>query len=294
MMLSMTGYGAAQTTQEGVAYAVEVRSVNHRYLKTSLKIPEFLQFAEAEFESLLRRRIARGSVNLSLRIRSQSAAALRPLDMSVVQAYVDQLTQAKIPTGVQPTIDLAAIALLPGVSDAAVVDEETRTRIAEVVTRVADQALDALIEMRRVEGRSLADDLREIVGQIRSEIDSIAVRAPVVVEEYFERLRNRVGLLMQAAQLELEADALAREVAVYAERSDISEELSRIRSHLEQFGELCERGDQVGRTLDFLAQELLREANTIGSKSNDVRIARGVVVMKGLVDRLKEQVQNVE
>ncbi len=293
-MLSMTGYGAAQTTQEGVAYAVEVRSVNHRYLKTSLKIPEFLQFAEAEFESLLRRRIARGSVNLSLRIRSQSAAALRPLDMSVVQAYVDQLTQAKIPTGVQPTIDLAAIALLPGVSDAAVFDEETRTRIAEVVTRVADQALDALIEMRRVEGRSLADDLREIVGQIRSEIDSIAVRAPVVVEEYFERLRNRVGLLMQAAQLELEADALAREVAVYAERSDISEELSRIRSHLEQFGELCERGDQVGRTLDFLAQELLREANTIGSKSNDVRIARSVVVMKGLVDRLKEQVQNVE
>jgi len=294
MILSMTGYGAAQTTDEGVAYAVEARTVNHRYLKINLKLPEQLQFAEAELESLVRKRIARGSVNLTIRARSQTAAALRPLDMSAVQAYVDQLTQARLPANVQPTIDLAAVALLPGVTESAEVDEESRRRLAEALTQVSDRALSALTAMRRDEGRALSDDLADAVGQIRAEVAAIAERAPKVVQEYFERLRTRVATLLKAAELELQADALMREVAIYAERCDISEEISRIHSHLDQFVELCARGEQVGRTLDFLAQELLREANTIGSKSNDVGIARGVVQIKGLVDRLKEQVQNVE
>jgi len=294
MILSMTGYGAAQTTDEGVAYAVEARTVNHRYLKINLKLPEQLQFAEAELESLVRKRIARGSVNLTIRARSQTAAALRPLDMSAVQAYVDQLTQARLPANVQPTIDLAAVALLPGVTESAEIDEESRRRLAEALTQVSDRALSALTAMRRDEGRALSDDLADAVGQIRAEVAAIAERAPKVVQEYFERLRTRVATLLKAAELELQADALMREVAIYAERCDISEEISRIHSHLDQFVELCARGEQVGRTLDFLAQELLREANTIGSKSNDVGIARGVVQIKGLVDRLKEQVQNVE
>lgn len=294
MILSMTGYGSAEMTHEGVAYAVEIRSVNHRYLKLSLKLPEQLQFAEVEIESQARRRISRGSVNLTVRTRSESAGAIRSLNMGVVQSYVDQLTTARLPANVEPTLDLAALALLPGATDAAEVDEATRHAVTGVLVQLVDKALLALLDMRRQEGRTLAEELTGIVDHIRRELLTVAGRAPKVVEEYFERLRSRVAILLKSAELELQADGLMREVAVYAERCDISEEISRLRSHLDQFTELCARGDQVGRTLDFLAQELLREANTIGSKSNDVEIARCVVQIKGLVDRLKEQVQNVE
>jgi uncharacterized protein (TIGR00255 family) len=294
MLLSMTGYGAAQTTHDGVAYSVEVRSVNHRYLKIGIKLPESLQFAEPELEAHLRKRVGRGAVNLSVRARGQAAGGLRPLDMNVVQAYVDQLTQARLPGFVQPTIDLAAIALLPGATEATDLNEAARAQVMAALSKTVDEAIDALIEMRRDEGRALLEDLTGAVQQIRAEVASIAARAPRVVEEYFERLRSRVAALTKAAELEVQADALLRELAVFAERCDISEEINRLQSHLDQFVELCRRGDQVGRTLDFLAQELLREANTIGSKSNDVAIARSVVQVKGLVDRLKEQVQNVE
>ena len=294
MILSMTGYGAAQTTHDGVNFAVEIRSVNHRYLKLTLKFPEHLQFAESEIESLVRKRISRGSVNLTLRIRSDTAAALRPLNLDVVQGYVNQLTRAKLPAGVQPTLDLAAIALLPGVSDPPELDEEAREQIVRALAALSDQAINALLEMRRDEGRALAKELTHHADEIRRLLSAINERAPYVVSEYHERLRTRVAALLDAAQLDLDRDALAREVAVYAERCDIAEEIGRIGSHLDQFHELCSRGEPVGRTLDFLAQELLREANTIGSKSSDAVISRHVVELKGLIDRLKEQVQNVE
>jgi uncharacterized protein (TIGR00255 family) len=137
-------------------------------------------------------------------------------------------------------------------------------------------------------------DLYASLAGIRREVESVQGRAPMVVDEYHERLKARVGMLMQKGGFELQADGLMREVAIFAERCDIGEEINRLSSHLDQFVELCERGEQVGRTLDFLTQELLREANTIGSKSNDAVIARSVVTVKGLIDRLKEQVQNVE
>jgi uncharacterized protein (TIGR00255 family) len=294
MLLSMTGYGAAETAHDGVAYAVEIRSFNHRYLKLAVKLPEQVQFVEVELDTLLRRRIGRGSVSVTVRTRTETAGSLRPLNMGVVQSYVDQLTGVRLPSSVQPTLDLAAIAMLPGVTEAAEVDEEARRGVSAAVIGAVGKALDAMDAMRRQEGRALVEDLASILGRIRVELEAVAERAPRVVEEYFERLRSRVSTLLKAAELELQAESLMREVAIYAERCDIAEEINRVRSHMDQFVELCNRGEQVGRTLDFLAQELLREANTIGSKSNDVVIARSVVQIKGWVDRLKEQVQNVE
>ena len=163
-----------------------------------------------------------------------------------------------------------------------------------MLTELTNRGLDALMDMRRDEGRSLHDDLLGYCEAVRTRLASIASRAPGVIDEYRERLRSRVASLMQSGGFQLEADGLLREVAVFAERCDISEEITRMGSHLDQFVEVCGRDEQVGRTLDFLAQELLREANTIGSKSNDAAIARSVVEIKGLIDRLKEQVQNVE
>ncbi len=293
MIVSMTGYGSARHAENGVAHELEIRTVNNRYLKLSIKLPEHLQFAEAEVDKLLRSRLARGSASLTLRSRGEAPAAA-PLDVSLLQRYVDVLSQVRLPAGIQPVVDLAAVAALPGVSGPSSLDDESRRAASAWLIRLIEGAVDDVIAMRREEGRTLQEDLLSCCAAVRTKLSSVAERAPTVIDEYRDRLRTRVSALMQSGGFELEADALAREVALYAERCDISEEIQRLNSHLDQFLELCDRGDQVGRTMDFLAQEMLREANTIGSKSNDAAIARNVVEIKGLIDRMKEQVQNVE
>lgn len=294
MIQSMTGYGAAEVAHDGVSYAVEIRAVNHRYLKLSIKLPEHLQFLEIDVDRQLRPKLARGSVLYTLRTRQDMQAGQRALNLEALQQYVVALTSVRVPEGVTPTIDLAAVASLPGVCEGPALDEETRRTHAKVVAELTESALDQVSAMRRQEGQALRADLAACCGAIRRELKQIFERAPVVIEEYHERLRQRVLTLTRAAQLELDADSLAKEVAVFADRADISEEITRLRSHLDQFDQICERDESIGRTLDFLAQELLREANTIASKSNDAAIARGVVEIKRWIDRLKEQVQNVE
>lgn len=294
MVLSMTGYGSAQLVHDGVCYAIEVRSVNNRYLKLAIKLPEYLQFAEASIDSLLRKRVLRGTVTFALRVRSVGAPVSRVINLAALQAYVDQLATVAARGDANTTIDLATLAALPGISEAPEFDDAQRESQLVVLAEVANQALDALVAMRREEGKALRADLDENIAQVRDELKNVSSRAPLVVTEYNERLKSRVAQLLQAAQLDLDQESLMREVAVFADRCDISEEISRLGSHLDQFGDLCDRGEQVGRTLDFLTQEMLREANTIGSKANDGDIVRSVVLIKGLIDRLKEQVQNIE
>jgi len=294
MIQSMTGFGAAEFAEDGVAYSVEVRTVNHRYLKLAIKQPEHLQFLETSIEKLLRGRLGRGSVSFTLRARSELQAGLPALNLDAVQRYVSLLSSVKVPPGVTPSIDLALVATLPGVCEGPEPDQATRQKHAAVVAKLTAQALDAVLAMRAAEGQALWDDLQVCIKAIRRELEGVAKRAPTVIGEYHERLQQRVAALTSAAQLQLDADSLAREVAVFADRADISEEIASLRSHLAQFDKVCERTDAAGRTLDFLTQELLREANTIASKSNDAEIARGVVEIKRWIDRLKEQVQNVE
>lgn len=293
MILSMTGYGAAECVEEGVAYVVGLRSVNNRFLKLTIKLPESLQFLEPEIEKLLKGRIGRGTVIYSLRVKDPSGSN-GGLNIPAIQDYVDRLSRVRIPEGLQGTIDLAGLAQLLLLTDTVDLDDDRRNRVTALVRQLTERAVDALTEMRRVEGKALREDLHESVQAIRSLLEAVRERAPMVVQEYHQRLHTRVGLLMSAGKFELEADALAREVAVYAERCDVNEEVSRLTSHLDQFEQICDRGEQAGRTLDFLSQELLREANTIASKSNDAVITRNVVEIKGRIDRLKEQAQNVE
>lgn len=294
MIQSMTGYGSAQSAVDGVNYAIEVRSVNHRYLKLSVRVPEAWQFAEPSIEKLMRAVLSRGSVSLALRIREERADLAAPVNVDILQAYANRLTQVKVPTGVQATIDLGALAQLPGVIEPPPIDEEARKRQLTVIENLARKALDVLLAMRRDEGVTLRGVLLESCQSIRGCLNSVAERAPHVIDEYHERLRTRVGRLVAEGGYELDQQSLAREVALYAERCDVTEEMVRLASHLEQFADWCDRKEPSGRTLDFIAQELLREANTIASKSNDAGIARAIVEVKGHIDRLKEQVQNVE
>ncbi len=294
MIASMTGYGDAQASEDGVHYALEIRSLNNRYFKASIKLPEMLQFLESEVDRLLRSQLGRGSVNYSLRMRSESPNTAYEINRAALAAYVDQLQAARPAGDASVTIDLATLTAIPGVCQPPQFDESVRTRYWQTVEKLTHRAMEALLQMRRQEGLALRDDLLGTLAALRELLGQIAARAPVVVEEYHRRLQHRVSMLLAESKIELERDSLMREVAIYAERCDINEEVSRLTAHFDQFAELCDSREYAGRKLDFLAQELLREVNTIGSKSQDAAIARSVVEMKGLIDRLKEQVQNVE
>lgn len=292
MILSMTGYGEAQHSDDGVAYVLELRSLNNRYFKASIKLPEALSVFESEVEKLLRTRLSRGSVTYNLRIRDTRAEAAQEINVAAVESYVKQL--GKLSTSVPVQIDLAVILALPGVCQPAGLDEAERERQWKVLESMTVEVMNRLIEMRRIEGKVLRDDLLAQCAQIRKHLAAIAERSPVVLKEYHQRLLNRANELLNEAKLQLQLDDVKREVALYAERCDINEEISRLGSHLDQFEKLCDSRELAGRKLDFLAQELLRETNTIGSKANDAAIAHHIVEIKGAIDRLKEQVQNVE
>jgi uncharacterized protein (TIGR00255 family) len=292
MIHSMTGYGESQCHDDGVHYALEVRSVNNRYFKAAIKLPELLTVLEPEVEKLLRSRLGRGSVTCSLRLRDNRPDAAQDINLAALQRYLHQLGQVAMSGPVQ--IDLATVLALPGVCQPPEIDEAERERQFSILERLVNQALDRLIEMRQVEGRALCEDLVSHCRRIRENLSAVAALAPQVLKEFHQRLLQRANELLAGSALQLQLDDVRREVAVYAERCDIHEEISRLRSHLDQFERLCDKGEGAGRKLDFLAQEMLREANTIGSKANDATIAHHVVEIKSAIDRLKEQVQNVE
>ncbi len=294
----MTGFGEAAEQVGEVHYSVELRSLNNRYFKASVRLPEDIQALEAELDALLRKRLTRGSVTLTCQVHlSGEAGALDVNDAALLKyvRHLETIQQRLDGSGRAISIDLTQMLALPGVLQSA--DEENKIAAARpVLTRLAAAACDKLIRMRQAEGDSIAQDIRQQGEIIRGHLQRIAGRAPEVVEEYHTRLRSRIDELLARAQLEVDQVDLIREIGVFAERADINEELSRMDGHLEQLGQLISADEPrpIGRTLDFLAQEMLREANTIGSKSNDAMINRAVVEVKGAIDRIKEQAQNVE
>jgi len=290
----MTGYGEAQGDINGINYAVEIKAVNNRYFKTIIKLPELAAFLEEDIERLLRSNLARGTVNYTLRFKDISANALFDIDEPALQGIVEKLGRIKSSTNLEGSIDIGSLLNLPGILKPVVPDEETARQMKENVLEISQEAVDRLKEMRAVEGAALDADLKRNCSEIEQGLDFIRDHSAVVMQEYAEKLKKRVDDLLCRAELKLNEEVLAREVAIYADRSDISEEIARLVSHLQQFQQGCQGNGQVGRRLDFISQEMLREANTIASKSSDSQITRCVVDMKCRVDRIKEQVQNVE
>ena len=290
----MTGYGEAQGQLNGVSYAVEIKALNNRYLKTSIRLPEVVAFLEDDVDKLLRRNLARGTVTFVLRLKEVSANALFDIDESALEAVVQRLTHISSATNINSTVDLASLLSLPGIVRPAMPDDETAERIRALIMDIGQQAVDKVKAMRAAEGQSLEQDLRVNCAAITEELDLVRQRSDAVVRVYAERLRKRVDELLAEAKLKLDEETLAREVAILADRSDISEEIARLDSHLKQLIANCDADGQAGRRLDFIAQEMLREANTIASKESDAEIVRCVVDIKCRIDRIKEQVQNVE
>lgn len=294
MLNSMTGYGEAAGDLDGVSYVVEIKTVNNRYLKTIIKLPEGSSFLEENIDRELRKGLSRGTINYVLRLKGISASALFEIDEPALQSIVARLSKVGSSVGVEGAIDLASLLDLPGIVQPVRPDEEQSAKVKELVQRLTREALDNLKRMRQAEGGFLEADLKKHCDALREELELIRQRSGSVVQEYAKRLRKRVDELLAEAKLKLDEQTLAREAAILADRSDISEEIARLDAHLQQFRQICQTDGQAGRRLDFLSQEMLREANTVASKASDARIVRSVVDIKCLIERLKEQIQNIE
>ena len=294
MISSMTGFGEAAAEVDGVAYTVEIKTVNNRYYKIHLRLPDIATFLEGEIEKLLRTRIRRGTVSCGLYMKNVSGEALFEFDENTLVSYITKLRDIAKTNDIEGPIDLAELLTLPGIVQPVCPDQSKADRMKEVILELTGRAIEQLKQMRLQEGAALAEDLAANCQVITEKLQLIRGRSEVVIEEYHDKLRKRVDKLLAGAQLEIDQELLAREMAIFADRCDIAEELARLASHLDQFTEQCQTDHNVGRRLDFVSQEMLREANTIASKSSDSQIARWVIDMKCAIDRIKEQVQNVE
>ncbi len=294
MINSMTGYGCAEGQDEGITYFVEIRAVNNRFFKARIKLPESIAFLEDEIEKFLRQKIHRGTITYSLGLRNAPAEVLFEIDETALRAYVEQLGRIAKAGGVESRLDIAPLLQLPGIVQPAIPDSEQARKVKEIVLKLTREAVDQLRQMRSAEGAALASDLEVNCRAITEDLEKIKARSAATAGEYHDKLSKKINSLLSDAKVQIDEATLAREVAVFAERADVSEEISRLASHLQQFDESCQQDGRSGRRLDFLSQEMLREANTIASKACDTEIIHRVVDIKCRIDRIKEQVQNVE
>lgn len=296
MIRSMTGFGDAQLEKQGFSFLLEIKSVNNRFLKTVIRLPDALSALEPEVERTLRKNVCRGSVNYTLHMRNISTAGPYEVNHAAIEYYLSHLQQMAMLRADQKgmNIDLASVMQLPGVCQVRTFTEEEHNEYLEAVESLTDTALKKLQNMRKKEGEILVNDLRQNCQAMRKSLEALDGLTDEVVDLYRKRIQTRVESMLAEANLKLDEEQLRKEIALYAERSDINEEVARLSAHLDQFDTACQSKDQAGRRLDFLTQEMLREANTIASKSNHSDISHHVVDIKVAIDRLKEQVQNIE
>jgi uncharacterized protein (TIGR00255 family) len=297
MLLSMTGYGEAHYQTANLAIAIEVRAVNNRYLKVTVRAPEPYNLLEPEFERVVRRTVRRGTLQVNVRCERQQTPNDFRINTVALRSYMDQLRAVGQEWGLAGSSDAAVLGYLlalPGV-----VPEPGNTTFDSneewpLIERVLEDAIARLQAMRQEEGRAMAQEFLLYRDQVASELAQIRDRSPGVVVNYRDRLHERVRKLLAELDIEIDRSELIKEISVFAERSDIAEEVMRLGSHLGQFQEIINESDSAGRKLEFLTQEMFREANTIGSKASDVEISRHVVEIKGALERIRELVQNVE
>jgi uncharacterized protein (TIGR00255 family) len=297
VLCSMTGYGEASLQSGPLQIALEVRSVNNRYLKVILRAGEPYHLLEGEFEKVIRKTCKRGTIQVHLHHRRQHAAQDYQLNVTALRSYLGQVQAAARDLGLSPIHEQALFSqalALPGVVP------EDGLGIAKVeedwplIEPVLEQALARMQQMRQDEGRAMAQELLLHRETIARELTAIRERIPQVAESFRDRLLDRVRSLLGTLDVQIDRADLIKEVSIFAERSDITEEVVRLFSHLDQFREVLGEPESSGRKLEFLTQEMFREANTIGSKASDVVISRHAVEIKATLEKIRELVQNVE
>jgi uncharacterized protein (TIGR00255 family) len=294
MIKSMTGFGKGEYSDAKRHITAEVRSVNHRYSDINVKMPRRYSFAEERMKRVVKESVSRGKLEISFQIENltEEDVSVR-LNTMAARQYVDNLNALKAEFGLEGDIDLKFLASLPDVMRAIpdIEDEEEIARSLEAALRNALVAYDA---MRSAEGEKLAEDLSQRGRDIRGILEKIGVRAPEVAKNYADKLKERIKELV-SKEIQVPEDRILLEAAIFADKSNITEELVRLDSHMQQLDHILKRSDKAdGKKLDFLVQEMNREANTIGSKANDMEITGLMLEIKSEIEKIREQVQNIE
>lgn len=289
MLISMTGHGRAVVEGEQMKASVEVRTVNNRFFKVVMNsdLPMDLQ---TSIEEMLRKSIARGTVNVRVRIECRHDPGAYRLNAIALQAYRDQIASLDWVAG-EPSID--ALLTLPGVVDESNVDLDSEA-IWPTVQEALAGAVAELNGMRQREGEAMGRNLQDNLGLLTECVSQIEALSPQIVEAFSLRLTDRINSLLEKYDLKIQSSDVVREIGIFAERADLAEELVRLRSHLDLFQRTANERESNGRKLDFVIQEMLRETNTIGSKCGDAAVSSRVVEMKTIIERMREMVQNLE
>ena len=292
MPKSMTGYGRAQILKDGRDILVEIRAVNHRYYEFSARLPRTCMYLEEKLKTLLNGRVARGKTEVSVTItRPDGRDAEVAVNRSIAEGYISALRTLNAEVGLADDLTLSSLLRLPDIFTVTKAQDDEQ-EVWEAVSEAAQQALSSFLTMREGEGQRLAEDLRGKLDGLEAMLGQVEAIEPSVAENYRQRLYAKLTELL--ADTNIDEQRILTETAIFAEKTAIDEETVRLHSHLTQFRELLQSAEPVGRKLDFLVQEMNREVNTIGSKAQDLGITRLVVDMKSEIEKIREQIQNIE
>ncbi|MBQ7059188.1 MAG: YicC family protein [Firmicutes bacterium] len=294
-MNSMTGFGRGEAEKDGFSFTVELKSVNHRYLESSIRIHHSLSVLEADIRRVLKDRLSRGKVDVFVSYQNHSDAQGQIwLNRANLEGYLKALSEASEQYQLENDLKLSSVLSLPDVLevDKASWDPE---ELRPILMDALEQALAGLIRMREEEGLNIRRDFEEKLDELAGCVEQVAERAPEVVRSYQEKLYQRMQEYVDETKVpKLDEGRLETEITIFADRCCIDEEITRLRSHISQYRKIITSKEAVGRKLDFLTQELNREANTIASKSNDLAVTQTALQMKNLIEKIREQVQNIE
>lgn len=291
-MYSMTGFGKGTCAVDGREMTVELKSVNNRFLDISMRLPRSLSQLEEPFRRALQQRLSRGHIDVFVNYRNtrSDARAVR-LDTPLMEAYVQQARKAAEALSLTDDLTLSRVLSLPDVTEIIPADEDEEALLS-LGEQAVHLAIDALLKMRLGEGERLKQDLHSRIARMEEYAAAIEKRAPGVAEDYRKKLTERIEEMVK--DTEVDRSRLATEIALFADRAAIDEEIVRLKSHLVHFNELLEVQEPAGRKMDFLIQEMNRECNTIGSKANDAALTDLVLLCKAEIEKLREQIQNIE
>ena len=294
MVRSMTGFGRAEVTGESIVITVEARSVNHRHLDVALRLPRTLASLELDARRLVQARLERGRVDVSVQVTPLSGAATQrvEIDADLAREYLTRVQSVARELGLEAAPRIEWLLERSGVMRLEDAEPAEPAAPWPLLERALAAAFDELVDRRAAEGERLADALRSLHGDLTTAVDTMAARAPAASPRREQRLRERLRALL--ADTAVEESRILTEAAIWAEKTDVTEELARLRAHLAEFSLALEKGGPVGRTLDFLIQELNREVNTVGSKADDLELSQAALSAKGVLEKIREQVQNLE
>ena len=292
MIKSMTGYGRGQQIIDGREITVEIKSVNHRYFEFSARVPRAYGYLEEKLKSFVQSKVSRGKVDVGVTIFNiEGKDAQIEVNQSIAVGYIDALRKANETIGLNDDLSLSQLIRLPDIFNVVKTTEDEEI-IWNLVKTVADEALNNFVTMRETEGQKMKDDIKSRLAYISELVSKIEERSPMVTEAYRERLYNKISELLNDKKID--EQRILTEAAIFSEKTAVDEETVRLKSHIQQFTTLLDSTDSVGRKLDFLIQEFYRESNTIGSKAQDVEITRIVVELKSEIEKIREQIQNIE